>query len=87
MAAEPLTAGARTSRPSRSCKELNAVVHAAEPGVAMIAEESTAWPGVSRPTDGGGLGFTFKWNMGWMHDTLDYFAKRSPSTAGGTTTS
>jgi 1,4-alpha-glucan branching enzyme len=56
-------------------KELNAVVHAAEPGVAMIAEESTAWPGVSRPTDGGGLGFTFKWNMGWMHDTLDYVAK------------
>jgi 1,4-alpha-glucan branching enzyme len=53
-------------------KELNAVVHAAHPGVVMVAEESTAWPGVSRPTDGGGLGFTFKWNMGWMHDTLDY---------------
>jgi 1,4-alpha-glucan branching enzyme len=55
-------------------KELNAVVHATHPGVATIAEESTAWPGVSRPTDGGGLGFTFKWNMGWMHDTLDYVA-------------
>jgi len=53
-------------------QELNAVVHATHPGVAMLAEESTAWPGVSRPTDGGGLGFTFKWNMGWMHDTLDY---------------
>ena len=53
-------------------QELNAVVHATHPGVAMLAEESTAWPGVSRPTDGGGLGFTFKWNMGWMHDTLGY---------------
>jgi 1,4-alpha-glucan branching enzyme len=56
-------------------QELNAVVHGAHPGVAMLAEESTAWPGVSRPTDGGGLGFTFKWNMGWMHDTLDYVSK------------
>ena len=56
-------------------KELNAVVHAHHPGVMTIAEESTAWPGVSRPTDTGGLGFTHKWNMGWMHDTLLYFAK------------
>ncbi len=55
-------------------QELNAVVHAAHPGVSMLAEESTAWPGVSRPTEAGGLGFTFKWNMGWMHDTLDYLA-------------
>jgi len=53
-------------------RELNEVVHAREPGVAVIAEESTAWPGVSRPTSMGGLGFTFKWNMGWMHDTLAY---------------
>ncbi len=53
-------------------QELNAVLHDREPGVSVTAEESTAWPGVSRPTDGGGLGFTFKWNMGWMHDTLGY---------------
>ncbi len=54
-------------------KELNTVVHGEHPGVMMIAEESTAFPGVSRPIYVGGLGFGFKWNMGWMHDTLDYF--------------
>ena len=54
-------------------KELNEVVHGREPGVISAAEESTAWPGVSRPTYLGGLGFGFKWNMGWMHDTLSYF--------------
>ncbi len=54
-------------------KELNEVIHADEPGVISAAEESTAWPGVSRPTYLGGLGFGFKWNMGWMHDTLRYF--------------
>ncbi len=54
-------------------KELNQVTHRACPGVMMIAEESTAWPAVSRPTYAGGLGFDLKWNMGWMHDTLHYF--------------
>jgi len=56
-------------------KELNRVAHAHYPGAIMVAEESTAWPGVSRPLYTGGLGFTFKWNMGWMHDTLQYFSK------------
>ncbi|MHB8691792.1 MAG: 1,4-alpha-glucan branching protein GlgB [Solirubrobacteraceae bacterium] len=54
-------------------KELNEIVHSIEPGVISAAEESTSWPGVSRPTYLGGLGFGFKWNMGWMHDTLAYF--------------
>ncbi len=53
-------------------RELNTVTHAEYPGSMMIAEESTAWPGVSRPVDGGGLGFSMKWNMGWMHDSLRY---------------
>ncbi|HEX3540320.1 MAG TPA: 1,4-alpha-glucan branching protein GlgB [Acidimicrobiales bacterium] len=56
-------------------RQLNEQVYGAHPGVMMIAEESTSWPAVSRPTDMGGLGFGLKWNMGWMHDTLDYFAK------------
>ncbi|HEU5458893.1 MAG TPA: 1,4-alpha-glucan branching protein GlgB [Pyrinomonadaceae bacterium] len=54
-------------------KELNEVTHRAFPGIMMIAEESTAWPAVSHPIYAGGLGFDFKWNMGWMHDTLKYF--------------
>lgn len=54
-------------------RELNDTVRAQHPGVHVIAEESTSWPQVSRPTAGGGLGFTHKWNMGWMHDTLAYF--------------
>jgi 1,4-alpha-glucan branching enzyme len=53
-------------------KRLNEVVYGRYPGVMMVAEESTAWPRVSRPTYVGGLGFGFKWNMGWMHDVLDY---------------
>jgi 1,4-alpha-glucan branching enzyme len=55
-------------------KQMNEVVHARHPGVLTIAEESTAWPAVSRPTYLGGLGFDLKWNMGWMNDTLRYFA-------------
>ena len=58
-------------------REMNAVVHADAPGCVTIAEDSTAWPGVTRPIHEGGLGFTFKWNMGWMHDTLEYFEKDS----------
>lgn len=56
-------------------RELNIVVHGQFPHAMTIAEESTAWPGVSRPVYTGGLGFTFKWNMGWMHDTLAYMQK------------
>jgi 1,4-alpha-glucan branching enzyme len=56
-------------------KLMNETIYAREPGVFSAAEESTAWPGVSRPTYLGGLGFGFKWNMGWMHDTLTYFQK------------
>ncbi|MFO0912285.1 MAG: 1,4-alpha-glucan branching protein GlgB [Pirellulales bacterium] len=53
-------------------KEFNTEVHSRYPGVMTIAEESTAWPGVSRPVHHGGLGFSVKWNMGWMNDTLSY---------------
>jgi 1,4-alpha-glucan branching enzyme len=56
-------------------KRMNETVYADFPDVQMIAEESTAWLGVSRPTYLGGLGFGMKWNMGWMHDTLEYIAK------------
>ncbi|MFT6772690.1 MAG: 1,4-alpha-glucan branching enzyme [Paracoccaceae bacterium] len=53
-------------------RAMNTAAYAAMPGVMTVAEESTAWPGVSRPVYDGGLGFGFKWNMGWMHDTLEY---------------
>jgi 1,4-alpha-glucan branching enzyme len=56
-------------------RQLNMVTHEQHPGTLMIAEESTAWPAVSRPTYLGGLGFSMKWNMGWMHDTLAYMEK------------
>ncbi|WP_299051513.1 1,4-alpha-glucan branching protein GlgB [uncultured Nocardioides sp.] len=55
-------------------QEMNATVYRRCPGVVTIAEESTSWPGVTKPTDQGGLGFGFKWNMGWMHDSLGYVA-------------
>ncbi|WP_225630545.1 1,4-alpha-glucan branching enzyme [Streptomyces solaniscabiei] len=55
-------------------QEMNATVYRRCPGVVTIAEESTAWGGVTSPTDGGGLGFGLKWNMGWMHDSLEYVA-------------
>ena len=56
-------------------REFNHLVHTEHPGVVTIAEESTAWPLVTRPPYLGGLGFSFKWNMGWMHDTLRYFSR------------
>ncbi|HWU39160.1 MAG TPA: 1,4-alpha-glucan branching enzyme, partial [Candidatus Acidoferrum sp.] len=56
-------------------KETNAVIYQHHPAVMLVAEESTSWPAVSRPTYLGGLGFGFKWNMGWMNDTLLYFSK------------
>jgi len=55
-------------------QECNTELFASFPDIVTIAEESTAWPGVSRPVDSGGLGFSYKWDMGWMHDTLDYLA-------------
>ncbi len=56
-------------------QETNATAYRRNPGIVMIAEESTAWPGVTAPTDAGGLGFGLKWNMGWMNDTLRYLAE------------
>ncbi len=58
-------------------KEFNEICYSRHPGVMTIAEESTAWPGVSRPTYLGGLGFGFKWNMGWMHDFLVYMSREA----------
>ncbi|MET0483002.1 MAG: 1,4-alpha-glucan branching enzyme, partial [Aestuariivirgaceae bacterium] len=59
----------------RFLREMNTEVYAADPGAVTVAEESTAWPRVSHPVHLGGLGFGYKWNMGWMHDTLDYMSR------------
>jgi 1,4-alpha-glucan branching enzyme len=56
-------------------RELNVAVHEEQPGILMVAEESTSWPQVSHPTWAGGLGFDMKWNMGWMNDTLEYMSE------------
>ena len=71
---EPNERGGRENLEAISLlRDLNQVTHRVCPGVMMIAEESTSWPQVSHPVYAGGLGFDFKWNMGWMHDTLKYF--------------
>ena len=62
-------------------RHTNYVVRSEFPGVVTMAEESTAWPGVTRDTNAGGLGFTFKWDMGWMHDTLKFLQKKSAQRA------
>jgi 1,4-alpha-glucan branching enzyme len=80
---EPNVFGGRENLEAISfLKELNEVTHRECPGTMMIAEESTAWPAVSHPVYAGGLGFDFKWNMGWMHDTLKYF-QTDPLFRGG----
>jgi 1,4-alpha-glucan branching enzyme len=72
----PNAQGGRENREAEAfLKQLNVLVHAEDRQALMTAEESTSWPGVSRPVDKGGLGFDFKWNMGWMHDTLDYMSR------------
>ena len=75
---EPNVHGGRENLEAVSfLRDMNTQVYGEVPGSMTIAEESTAWPQVSRPVDGGGLGFGYKWNMGWMHDTLSYMS-RSP---------
>ncbi len=72
----PNEAGGRENREAvRFLRQVNHLARTLYPGTVMIAEESTAWPGVSHPVEHGGLGFGFKWNMGWMHDTLSYIGR------------
>jgi len=72
----PNTAGGRENLEALGfLKQLNTWVHGEYPDTLTIAEESTSWPMVTRPVAAGGLGFDMKWNMGWMHDTLEYFSK------------
>jgi 1,4-alpha-glucan branching enzyme len=72
----PNAEGGRENREAEAfLKSLNRLVYGVRPEAITVAEESTSWPGVSRPTDTGGLGFGFKWNMGWMNDTLDYMSE------------
>ena len=72
----PNAEGGRENREAEAfLKQLNVLVYGQRPGAITIAEESTSWPGVTLPTDVGGLGFGFKWNMGWMNDTLAYIAE------------
>jgi 1,4-alpha-glucan branching enzyme len=72
----PNAEGGRENREAEAfLKSLNVLVHAKGDGALTFAEESTTWPGVTLPTHLGGLGFDFKWNMGWMNDTLDYMSK------------
>jgi 1,4-alpha-glucan branching enzyme len=72
----PNAEGGRENREAEAfLKQLNVLVHGAKAGGLTLAEESTSWPGVTLPVHVGGLGFDFKWNMGWMNDTLDYMSK------------
>ena len=72
----PNADGGRENREAEAfLKQLNVLVHGAPAGGVTLAEESTSWPGVTLPVHVGGLGFDFKWNMGWMNDTLDYMSK------------